>query len=143
MIEQSLETRELIFLKLFLFLQKLLCYLHILDKTLTYEVDKISIIEPDDTSLLEPEKGKDLCTLVTCTPYAINTHRLLVRGHRIENEIQGLNVRITSNAVQIKPVAVTAVLAGVLFMVLLFITYLSAIRIKNKKQALRISLNEK
>lgn len=60
--------------------------IHTLDRTLTYEVDKISVVEPSDLSLLEIEKGKDYCTLVTCTPYGINSHRLLVRGERILEE---------------------------------------------------------
>lgn len=60
--------------------------LHTLEKTLTYEIDQICIVEPTDFSKLQIEKGQDYCTLVTCTPYGINTHRLLVRGHRIENE---------------------------------------------------------
>ncbi|MBQ4105728.1 MAG: class C sortase, partial [Clostridia bacterium] len=59
--------------------------LRILDEVLTYEVDKISIVEPQETSTLEIEQGKDYCTLVTCTPYGVNSHRLLVRGHRVEN----------------------------------------------------------
>lgn len=58
--------------------------IHTLDRTLTYEVDQISIVEPTDLSLLQIEEGKDYCTLVTCTPYGINSHRLLVRGHRIK-----------------------------------------------------------
>lgn len=60
--------------------------LHTLEKTLTYEIDQICIVEPTDFSKLQIEKGQDYCTLVTCTPYGINTHRLLVRGHRIEKE---------------------------------------------------------
>ena len=59
--------------------------LRVLDETLTYEVDQIRIVLPTELSDLEIEAGKDYCTLVTCTPYGINTHRLLVRGHRIEN----------------------------------------------------------
>ena len=59
--------------------------LHILDEILTYEVDQISVVEPDEVEKLEIEEGKDYCTLVTCTPYGINTHRLLVRGHRVAN----------------------------------------------------------
>lgn len=56
---------------------------HILDEELLYEVDRLTIIEPDDTSFLIPEKGKDYITLMTCTPYNVNTHRLLVRGKRV------------------------------------------------------------
>lgn len=57
--------------------------LNVLHKTLTYEVDQILVVEPEDVSELEIVAGKDYCTLMTCTPYGINTHRLLVRGHRI------------------------------------------------------------
>lgn len=57
--------------------------LHILNETLCYEVDKISVVEPDDTSALSVEEGADLVTLLTCTPYGVNTQRLLVRGHRV------------------------------------------------------------
>ena len=59
--------------------------IHILDETFTYEVDQIEVVLPNEINLLSIEEGQDYCTLVTCTPYGINTHRLLVRGHRIEN----------------------------------------------------------
>ena len=55
----------------------------VLDETLTYEVDQIHVVEPADLSDLEIVPGEDYCTLITCTPYGVNTHRLLVRGHRI------------------------------------------------------------
>ena len=55
-----------------------------LDEVLAYEVDQILVVDPEDTSELDIVEGKDYVTLVTCTPYSINTHRLLVRGHRIE-----------------------------------------------------------
>lgn len=58
-------------------------YLHILDETLAYQVDQIKVVEPEHTEDLEITAGQDYCTLVTCTPYAINTHRMLVRGTRI------------------------------------------------------------
>ena len=57
--------------------------IHVLNETLSYEVDKISVVKPEDTSALVVEDGKDLVTLLTCTPYGVNTERLLVRGHRI------------------------------------------------------------
>ena len=57
--------------------------LHVLDETLCYEVDKISVVKPEDTSALAVEDGQDLVTLLTCTPYVVNTERLLVRGHRV------------------------------------------------------------
>ena len=59
-------------------------YLHVLDLTLAYEVDQTKIVLPDNTSYLGIEKGQDYCTLITCFPFGVNTHRLLVRGHRIE-----------------------------------------------------------
>ena len=58
-------------------------YIHVLGDTLAYEVDSINTVVPTDTSLLQIEEGKDLVTLVTCTPFGVNTHRLLVRGHRV------------------------------------------------------------
>ena len=58
-------------------------YIHVLGEVLAYEVDNINTVLPTDTSLLQIEDGKDLVTLVTCTPFGINTHRLLVRGHRV------------------------------------------------------------
>lgn len=61
-------------------------YIHVLDQTLAYEVDQIEVIEPEELSLLQPEEDKDLVTLLTCTPYAVNTHRLLVRGTRVPYE---------------------------------------------------------
>lgn len=64
-------------------------YLHVYGQVLAYKVDHIATIEPDDYSLFEIEEGKDLCTLFTCTPYGINTHRLVVRGHRISNTLDG------------------------------------------------------
>ena len=91
--------------------------LNILDEVLTYEVDQILIVEPIDISSLQIVPGMDYCTLVTCTPYGINTHRLLVRGHRIANE--NLNdVRVSADSVQIEPLFV-APLVGVPLLVLM------------------------
>ena len=59
--------------------------IHVLDETLTYEVDDISVMDPEDIEKLLPVKGKDYVTLLTCTPYGVNSHRLIVRGHRIAN----------------------------------------------------------
>ena len=58
-------------------------YVHVLEEVMAYEVDEINVVLPEDTSHLNIERGQDLCTLVTCTPFGVNTHRLLVRGHRI------------------------------------------------------------
>ncbi len=93
--------------------------LRVLDETLTYEVDQIRIVEPDDLSLLALEEGKDYCTLVTCTPYGVNSHRLLVRGHRIENQTDGSLARITADAVQMDPRLVAMALAVPVLLLLL------------------------
>lgn len=92
--------------------------LHTLDATLTYEVDQIRIVEPTDLSNLQIEEGKDYCTLVTCTPYGINTHRLLVRGHRIANQEDG-SVRVSADATQVDPVQVAPFLAVPVLVILL------------------------
>ena len=89
----------------------------VLNETLTYEVDHIWIVEPEDLSHLQIEEGKDLCTLITCTPYGINTHRLLVRGHRIENTDGG--AMVTADAIQIRPVFIAPFLAIPILIILL------------------------
>lgn len=93
--------------------------MRVLDETLTYEVDQIRIVEPEDLSALEIEEGKDLCTLVTCTPYGINSHRLLVRGHRVENLESASSIRVTADAMQIDPVMVAPVIAVPILLILL------------------------
>lgn len=93
----------------------------VLKETLTYEVDQILIVEPQDTAALQIVKGKDYCTLVTCTPYGINTHRILVRGHRIENTEQAKTVRVTSDALQIEPLIVAPIVALPMLLSLFFI----------------------
>ena len=59
--------------------------IHVLDQVLTYQVDQILVVEPSDLSTLEIDSAKDYCTLITCTPYGVNSHRLMLRGLRIEN----------------------------------------------------------
>ena len=93
--------------------------LRILDETLTYEVDQILIVEPNDVDALQIVEGEDLCTLVTCTPYGINTHRLLVRGHRIENQEVAKTIRVTADALQIEPLIVAPIVAIPILLVLL------------------------
>ena len=98
--------------------------LRVLDEILTYEVDQILIVEPQDTAALEIVEGQDYCTLVTCTPYGINTHRLLVRGHRIDN-IEGVKtVRVTADAVQLEPMLVAPVVAIPMLLILLILLLL-------------------
>ena len=98
--------------------------LRVLDEVLTYQVDQILIVEPDDTDALKAEEGKDLCTLVTCTPYGVNSHRLLVRGHRIENQAQAEAIRVTSDAMQIEPRLVAPVVALPVLLLLLVVLLL-------------------
>jgi len=62
--------------------------IHILGETFTYEVDQIDIVEPTDTEVLSPSTDLDLVTLMTCTPYGVNSHRLLVQGHRVPNDTE-------------------------------------------------------
>lgn len=91
----------------------------ILDETLTYEVDQINIVLPHETDLLHIEEGKDLCTLVTCTPYGVNSHRLLVRGHRVENAEIAKVIRVTADAMQIEPLIVAPIVAVPMLLILL------------------------
>ncbi|MCQ2462121.1 MAG: class C sortase [Clostridia bacterium] len=93
--------------------------LNVLDRTLTYEVDQILIVKPDESDELFIRDGKDYCTLITCTPYGINTHRILVRGHRIESNSAAGAVRVTADAVKVEPLIVAPVLALPILLVLL------------------------
>ena len=98
--------------------------LNVLDKTLTYQVDQIRIVEPDVTEDLLIVEGEDYCTLVTCTPYGVNSHRMLVRGTRIDN-IEKVKVRrVTADAVQIEPILVAPVLAAPILLMLLILILL-------------------
>ena len=98
--------------------------LRVLDEVLTYEVDQIRVVEPSQVSDLEIVEGSDLCTLVTCTPYGINTHRLLVRGHRIENIQESQTIRVTSDAMQIEPLIVAPIVATPVLLLLLVLLLL-------------------
>lgn len=100
----------------------------VLNETITYECDQVRIVLPDDLSDLRIEEGKDLCTLVTCTPYGINTHRLLVRGHRVPNANGSAD--ITADAIQIEPIYIAPFLAGPILLILLIILLISTRRAK-------------
>ncbi len=113
--------------------------LRILDETLTYEVDQIRIVEPQEIGELEIVEGEDYCTLVTCTPYGINTHRLLVRGHRVENAAAASAVRVTADAMQIEPVIV-APLVAVPMLLLLLIGLLASTH-RKKRQRIKMERN--
>lgn len=95
----------------------------VLDRTLTYEVDQIHIVEPNDTSLIGIEKGKDYCTLLTCTPYGINTQRLLVRGHQVDAS-QTRNLYIPKDAYRIEPLVVMPIVAlPIIFVLLVYVMF--------------------
>ena len=93
--------------------------LRVLDETLTYEVDQIRTVLPDELDDLAIEEGKEYCTLVTCTPYGINSHRLLVRGHRVENQASASTIRVTADAMQIEPLLIAPLVAVPMLLVLL------------------------
>ena len=98
-------------------------YFTILDRTITYEVDQIRIVEPHDTSLIEAEAGKDYCTLLTCTPYGINTQRLLVRGHQIDAS-QQRNLYIANEAYRIDSLIVMPIVAlPIIFVLLIYVMF--------------------
>ena len=89
----------------------------ILDEVLTYQVDQIRIVEPSNMSDLAIEKDKDYATLVTCTPYGINTHRLLVRGVRIRQSADDPRIFIPNEAFRVDPLIVMPLVASPMFTV--------------------------
>lgn len=91
----------------------------VLDEVLTYEVDQILIVEPHETQALQIVEGEDLCSLITCTPYGINSHRLVVRGHRVENQEEAVAIRVTADASQIEPIIIAPILALPMMLILL------------------------
>lgn len=103
----------------------------ILDSLLTYEVDKIVIVDPNDTSYLKIDKEKDYVTLLTCTPYGINTHRLLIRGKRIENIDEKKNY-VTTEAFRISNLISMPLVALPIIFILLIIIMVTPVK-KNKK----------
>ncbi len=110
--------------------------LTILDQTLTYQVDQIRVVEPENIEPLYVVDGEDYCTLVTCTPYGVNSHRMLVRGTRIENEKQLLNIRVTADAAIIDPITVAPFVAAPILLVL-FILVMLPKRRKNRNTSLK------
>lgn len=107
--------------------------LRVLDEVLTYEVDQILIVEPEQVDALGIMPGEDYCTLVTCTPYGINTHRLLVRGHRVENTPEAARMHVTADATQFDPLLVAPVLAIPVLLLLLMILLVPKQRRKSRE----------
>ncbi len=110
--------------------------IRILDRTITYQVDQVLIVLPQKVNDLYAQPGEDYCTLVTCTPYGVNTHRMLVRGTRIENIEEEKKINIITEAYQIDPLIVTpAVAAPMLGILLIFLLVKSSgSNKKNKKK---------
>lgn len=107
----------------------------ILDRTITYQVDQIKIVTPDDTRDIAIIEGEDYCTLLTCTPYAINTHRLLVRGKQIDNT-QKKNIYITSEAYKIDTLIVTPIVALPMLFVLILIVLFKPVKKESGEELL-------
>lgn len=107
--------------KLFTDLDKMECgdtfTITVLNKTITYQVDQIKVVNPDEVRNLTIEEGQDRCTLLTCTPYGVNTHRLLVRGTRIENAKP--MIYVTSDAYKIDSIVATPIVAAPILLILL------------------------
>ena len=99
-------------------------YIHVLGEVLAYEVDQIATVLPSDTSLLQIEEDKDYVTLITCMPFGVNTHRLLVRGHRIDSLPQTKPTRVTADAVQIEPLMAAPIVAIPMLLILLILLLL-------------------
>lgn len=107
--------------KLFTDLDKMECgdtfTITVLNKTITYQVDQIKVVNPEEVRNLTIEEGQDRCTLLTCTPYGVNTHRLLVRGTRIENAKP--MIYVTSDAYKIDSIVATPIVAAPILLILL------------------------
>ena len=112
----------------------------VLNRTLTYEVDQIRVVEPSDLSNLKLEQGKDYFTLITCTPYGINTHRLLVRGHRVDNA-QG-EANVIADALQIEPVYIAPFVALPFIFILLIVMLVSTEYNRRRKKIRQKAKNE-
>ena len=109
--------------------------LNILGRKLAYEVDQIRVVLPEEMSDLEIEEGKDLCTLVTCTPYGINTHRLLVRGHRteyVEKKVEEEQKEVQTKKTDIRLMIAGG--AGVLILLIIIIVIVIKRRRKRRNQ---------
>lgn len=108
--------------------------IRILDRTITYQVDQVLIVLPHETEALNIVSGEDCCTLVTCTPYGINTHRMLVRGTRIENIEEDKQVNVITEAYQIDPLIVTPAVAAPMLGILLVVLLVKSSKTGKKKK---------
>jgi len=112
----------------------------ILNQVFMYKIDQVLTVLPTDGEDLQPVAGKDYCTLVTCTPYGINSHRLLVRGERIEPDVEKPVLYIANEAYQIDPIIVTPAVAAPMLLILAIVLIVQSIkksvRDRKKKKAL-------
>lgn len=112
-------------------------YLHILDRVLAYRVDQIKVVEPEHTDDLKPVAGEDYVTLITCTPYGVNSHRLLVRGKRTEyhawqekQTVENTERKLTREE---QTLLITCITTAVVILLLIFIVILGK-RKKGRKK---------
>lgn len=111
--------------------------IQVLNETMTYEVDQIRIVLPSQVSELQLVHRRDYCTLVTCTPYGINSHRMLVRGHRVDNEAEAKQIRIVGDALRIQPTFVAPVVAAPIFLALFILLLVRSRRAEKRRRALK------
>ena len=114
----------------------------VLDRTMTYQVDQIRIVLPNELNDLYVVNGEDYCTLTTCTPYGINTHRMLVRGTRIENIEGAQKIYVATEAYQIDPFIVTPAVAVIILLILLVFLLVKSSKEKKKNRALAAEKNK-
>ena len=110
--------------------------LRTLDETLTYQVDRIRIVLPYELDELTIEPGRDLCTLITCTPYGVNSHRLLVRGHRVANTREAQAIRVTGDAFQIDSLVVAPLAALPMLFILFLVLLINSGRRRRRSRVL-------
>lgn len=107
--------------------------IHVLNRTVTYEVDQIHIVLPEEMEDLQIDPAMDYCTLITCTPYGVNTHRLLIRGRRTENDIE--LIEVPADARQIQPaLAALGIAIPILFLALLYILIVTSRKASGKRR---------
>lgn len=107
--------------------------LYVLDEVMTYEVEQILVALPEEVEYLAVREGEDLCTLVTCTPYGVNSHRLLVTGRRVENRMEQETAYIPADNTRIKILSAAAVSAAVLLVILLISRWICVRRKRNQE----------
>ena len=111
--------------------------IRVMDRVMTYMVDRILIVLPEEMDGLAIDQNEDYCTLVTCTPYGINSHRLLVRGHRTDNVEMEQIIKVVADATQVKPILVAPVLAAPMLLILLVWMMISTGRKQQRRKIIK------